>query len=59
MTSSTKTIIIPPERVRYLMAECHYELGQYFEAEGFFRQVAGTHPDIKLPRFVGLNYTFK
>ena len=44
--------------VRYLMAECHYELGQYFEAEGFFRQVAGTHPDIKL-RWKALFYLGK
>lgn len=36
------------DHVRYLMGECHYELGQYTEAEGFFRKVAGTHPDIKL-----------
>jgi branched-chain amino acid transport system substrate-binding protein len=36
------------DRVRFLMGECHYELGQYFEAQGFFRQVAGRHPDIKL-----------
>ncbi len=34
--------------VRFLMGECHYELGHSFEAEGFFRQVTGTHPDIKL-----------
>jgi len=46
------------DRVRYLMAECHYELGQYFEAEGFFRQVAGTHPDIKL-RWKALFYLGK
>jgi branched-chain amino acid transport system substrate-binding protein len=36
------------DRVPFLMGECHYELGQYYEAQGFFRQVAGRHPDIKL-----------
>lgn len=36
------------DRVRFLMGECHYELGQYYEAQGFFRQVASRHPDIKL-----------
>ena len=45
-------------RVRFLMGECHYELGQYSEAEGFFRKVAGTHPDIKL-RWKSLFYLGK
>ena len=34
--------------VIYLMGECYFELGQYSQAERFFRKVAGTHPDIKL-----------
>ena len=46
------------DRVRFLMGECHYELGQYSEAEGFFRKVAGTHPDIKL-RWKSLFYLGK
>jgi len=34
--------------VIYLMGECYFELGQNSEAERFFREVAGTHPDIKV-----------
>lgn len=46
------------DRVRYLMGECHFELGQYSEAEGFFRKVSETHPDIKL-RWKALFYLGK
>ncbi len=46
------------DRVRFLMGECHYELGQYPEAEGFFRKVAETHPDIK-QRWKALFYLAK
>jgi len=46
------------DRVRFRMGECHFELGQYSEAEGFFREVAGTHPDIKL-RWKSLFYLGK
>jgi len=45
-------------QVRYLMGECHFELGQYLEAEEFFRRVAETHPDIKL-RWKSLFYLGK
>ena len=44
--------------VLFLIAECHYELGQYSEAERFFREVAETHPDIKL-RWKSLFYLGK
>ncbi len=46
------------DRVRFLMGECHYELGHYPEAAELFRKVAGTHPDIKL-RWKALFYLGK
>ncbi len=46
------------DHVRFLMGECHFELGQYSEAEGFFKKVAETHPDIKL-RWKALFYLGK